>query len=355
MNDLMIINDTHLGVSRSAGATRESNANLQNWQFQQFRRLFQIAQKHQYDVLINGDLFDKFDVGGASECFALSVLMAFLRDNPRCHLYIALGNHDISRDSSKQSSFDTLAHVLHMMPEHHTKQLTVIDSAPYFADDFAIVPHCPNQTLFDEALNAVLQHQPKPQYCFVHANLMNGFAAQADHSLNIDDVMLNRFRNENIELVFGHEHHGRQATGATVIGNQIPTSVADCLDPNPCKQYAVLHRDSGSLKLYDFLTLSDVYEEVDWQTESLPDKLFIRITGEARYEQAVEVVNTLASWRKTHSAFVLTNAVKIGTHDKQLTAQDVQSETFDIWQEILSQIPDSLQDFAKQVMGHYHD
>ena len=185
---------------------------------------------------------------------------------------------------------------------------------------------------------------------FLHCNFDNHFAAQTDHSLNLSAERAQQFAEKGVQLVLGHEHHGRHLGNVRIIGNQIPSSIADCLDPNKVKQYAVL--EDRELTLHDFMPVDDVFAEVDWQTDTLPDKQFIRVTGEAAYEQASEVVQRIAEWRKSSDAFVITNAVKVGSLDTQTALPDVQSASFDVWKMLLEKLPEDLREFAEEVRNH---
>ena len=216
-------------------------------------------------------------------------------------------------------------------------------------DGIAVIPHVPNQELLESNLEAALQIEGL-HTLFLHCNFDNHFAAQTDHSLNLSAERAQQFAEKGAQLVLGHEHHGRHLGNARIIGNQIPSSIVDCLDPNKVKQYAVL--EGRELTLHDFMPVEDVFAEVDWQAETLPDKQFIRVTGEATYEQASEVVQRIAEWRKSSDAFVITNAVKVGTLDTQTALPDVQSASFDVWKMLLEKLPENLREFAEEVRNH---
>ena len=53
MTKLTIINDTHLGVTRTSGTMKESAIQLQVWMLRQFDEL--LDQSRGSDLLINGD------------------------------------------------------------------------------------------------------------------------------------------------------------------------------------------------------------------------------------------------------------------------------------------------------------
>lgn len=353
---LMIINDLHLLAKRSGGTTPQSSKALTDWVLQQFQQLLNCAQ--QQDLLINGDLFDSAQPAPTTfrqpetylainaQTFVFQQLLNWCQTNPYNTLYLAAGNHDLPRNDGLPSAFGTLCDTLQMCVDNVVR----IDGEVFRQPEkgFCVVPHFANQTLFDEALEQALQSGCP--YVFVHANYDNHFAAQSDHSLNICAQTAQRFKEAGQTLVFAHEHHGRELDNVKVIGNQIPTSIADCLDHNPSKKFARLCYENKQLKYKDFLDIYSVFAEVDWTCDSLPaDVKFIRVSGNASYEQAAEVVRKIAQWRNQSDAFVISNAVQIGEINLQLSAQDVQDQSFDIWEEIMKHIPDNLKAFTNEV------
>ena len=348
MTKLTIINDTHLGVTRTAGTTKESQERLTRAMLFDFNDLLESAEGT--DLLINGDLFDRFDVDKQVEFLVFGMLLKWLRENADNQLILAAGNHDLSKDSPRRSSFTNLCKYLSIARngDERLAGLAFVDSGLYEFETFAVIPHMPNQELFEAELDKALQ---LPIHTlFLHCNFDNHFAAQTDHSLNLSAERAQQFAEKGVQLVLGHEHHGRHLGNVRIIGNQIPSSIADCLDPNKVKQYAVL--EGRELTLHDFMPVEDVFAEVDWQTDTLPDKQFIRVTGEATYEQASEVVQRIAEWRKSSDAFVITNAVKVGTLDTQTALPDVQSASFDVWKMLLEKLPENLREFAEEVRNH---
>lgn len=346
MTKLTIINDTHLGVTRTAGTTHTSAAKLQSWMLRHFDLL--LNQCRGSNLLINGDLFDKFEVDKGIEFCVYARLLVWLKENPRQVLFLSAGNHDLSKDSSRRSSFINLCKYLSI--SGCQEQVRIMEEGVnLITDGVGVIPHVPNQELLEANLEAALQIEGL-HTLFLHCNFDNHFAAQTDHSLNLSAERAQQFAEKGVQLVLGHEHHGRHLGNVRIIGNQIPSSIADCLDPNKVKQYAVL--ESRELALHDFMPVEGVFAEVDWQTDTLPDKQFIRVTGEATYEQASEVVQRIAEWRKSSDAFVITNAVKVGTLDTQTALPDVQSASFDVWKMLLEKLPENLREFAEEVRNH---
>lgn len=337
---LTIINDTHLGVRRSAGTTKESQAALSRFTLDRFDDLLTLADGG--NLLINGDLFDRFEVDKLTEFEVFRMLVRWLRRNQSCRLFLAAGNHDLSRDSSRRSSFDNLCQYLRSFAP---AQVVEINGELYCTDKWGVIPHMANQELFDAELEKALNVDIK--HLFLHCNYDNNFAAQADHSLNLSAEQASKFAERGITLVLAHEHNKRRVGNVVIVGNQIATSVADLVNDHGDKQYAVLK--DGELTLENFWPVSELYAAVDWQNELPEGAAFIRVEGEADYSQAAEVVERIAAWRKQSDAFVITNAVRVGTMDTGHLAEDVRSEKFDIWQALMAHLPDDLKPMAEEL------
>lgn len=343
---LMVINDCHLGVKRSTGTTQESSQQLNLWQMQQFKSLVQQALSSKAHLLINGDLFDRFEVSKQCEFETFLILTEFLDGDKNLKLILSAGNHDLSTNSNKTSSFENLCRYLHLYRQDQvisvvgeTKSITGLE------DWFTVVSHYPNQTMFEDALNQLLE-QGSPKYVFVHCNLMSPFAEHTDHSLNISQEMLDKFQQQGSTVVFAHEHNARTVGNAVVVGNQIPSSIADCLDENHSKQYAIL--TAKGLELKPFIKLSEVFKAVDWREEEPKDTLFIRITGQANYEESAQVIHHIAQVRQSNTAFVVGNAVQVSSiqHNAETTEQ---LSTFNIKKMILDELPQGLIERFNQV------
>ena len=291
---LTIINDTHISAVRSAGTTPATRQALRERILLRFESLL----PEQGDLLINGDLLDQTHVA-ASDLFATyGILTRWLTAHPGSYLYSSRGNHDCASSSNVMSSFDLLGKLLSM---HFPTRYVHIDK-PVMTDHGYVIPHMPNQVLFDDAIAAV----PECDYLFVHCNISNNFAAQSDHSLNLslDQIAACKAK----QIICAHEHHGRKLGKVTITGNQIATSVSDWLSPGD-KQYAVI--DNGQLTLHTCACRADEFAEMPWNDLKPSTAPFIRISGEATAEQASEALAAVAAYRRTSEALVVANAVKV--------------------------------------------
>lgn len=291
---LTILNDIHAGAIRSAGTTPATRQTLRERILLKFESLL----PEQGDLLIGGDLFDATHIA-ASDLFAVyGILTRWLTANPNSYLYNSRGNHDCASSSNVMSSFDLLGKLLTM---HFPDRYVHIDK-PTATPHGYVIPHMPNQVLFDDAVAAV----PECDFLFTHCNISNNFAAQSDHSLNLSLDQIAKCKARHI--VCAHEHHGRKLGKVTIPGCQIPTSVSDLLSPGD-KQHAVI-RD-GKLTLHTCASRADEFAEMPWNDLKPSDAPFIRISGEAAAAQASEALAAVAAYRRTSEALVVANAVKV--------------------------------------------
>ena len=95
-----------------------------------------------------------------------------------------------------------------------------------------------------------------------------------------------------------------------IIGNQIPTSVADCLG-NDSKQFATIK--AGDLQTHESLDIKVVFYQVPWQSvdDTPDDALFVRVIGQATMDQGADALGAVAGLRQRHSAYVVTNGIKV--------------------------------------------
>lgn len=334
---MFIINDLHIGARRTGGTTPASREALRDYLLTRIQELFdQAVRSNQGHVVIAGDLFDDFEVDTRDFIAAYQILSGWLA-GPCRSLTLIAGNHDHSPRGSKMSSFHALAEILvsafgnrvHVLPigRHGWVDPTLGVYA---------VAHCPNQDLFDQALSEV---PAGVKWLLLHANLDNNFAVESDHSLNVSAEQAKAFNDAGTALVFAHEHQAR--TGAdgwlVVMGNQVPTSIADCLGNNEKFAHVI---DEGGLRQLQVWSARDSFVDVPWHDLAGAEGQFIRVSGTATAAQASDVVNTIAAFRQRSDAFVVSNAVRVeGIVDVQdLPEKFEAAKVFDVMEFILSHL-----------------
>lgn len=307
---MLIISDLHIGASRKAGTTPASQAALSEYIHQNFEALINATDEDH--IVINGDLFDGFEVPGTDLIRTFNVLDRwFMKSRQAQHLTLIAGNHDYNPRGDKVSSFHLLAHFLKV---RRGMAVDVIDHTCGFsrvADRVWAIPHVANQDLFDIELHKALDAAGKGDFLLLHANYDNNFAVESDHSLNVSKEAADILISAGWTLIFGHEHQPRVAPGIVIPGNQVPTSVADCLGCQG-KYYLRLHDKNIEHRDWINLEAHRVFTRLDWRNLDVdPQYQFVRVEGTATAEEAAEVVDAVARFRAKSQAYVVTNAVKV--------------------------------------------
>jgi len=320
---LTILNDVHLGASRSAGTTPATQQQLKQHLQTSFEALLPES-----DLMILGDLMDKGTITAADLLPVFTSLNTWLAKGYQ--LWLVAGNHDLCRTSTDLSSFDLLCSLLSRL---HPDTVTVVKGGGVMTDYGYIVSHVANQDLFDLEMAKV----PDCDYLFVHVNIDNHFAAQSDQSLNLSKEQIVACKAK--QIICAHEHDRRTYGKVTIPGNQIASSVSDWLNPSD-KFYSVI--EDGVLTLVKCADRATEFTEMGWQALSITAHKFVRVTGSATTEQASTALNAINKLRKEHPAFVITNAVTVLSEDGTAAMFEENLEavqSFSVWEalkEILS-------------------
>lgn len=246
--------------------------------------------------MILGDLFDAVNVPVIDVLDAYLALKAWSTAHPTSTCWLVAGNHDLSKTSNVMSSFDFLSA---LVLDSRIRVVPVRE--PMTTPHGYVIPHLPNQLLFDEALAAV----PACPVLFLHCNYNNNFAAQSDQSLNLSKEQADTSLASSI--VLGHEHKSRRVGKVYIPGNQVASSCSDWIGQR-IKMFAKVVDGIVSLN-----PLADTQEfaEPDWQELAVTDHKFIRVTGTATALQAAAVVTAISKFRQASPALVITNGVSI--------------------------------------------
>jgi len=357
---MIILNDLHISVNRVSGTTPQSREDLRNYVFTEFDKLLHIADGH--DLCILGDLFDGFEVAPRDWLDAYLLLSGWCENNPDNTLYLVAGNHDISPRALKVSAFETLGTVL--VKQFENVKVIGIDETLTVDGYIHLVAHHRNQELFDLTLAKVLSSCQRGDYVLLHANYDNKFAEQADHSLNVSAEQALEFTKKGASLVFAHEHqsrveipHGTPADGGSVVclGNQIPTSVADCLGNNS-KFYWSL--DGNGLQKFECWKVGgdNGYQAIDWRdiNQGATEAKFIRVVGDAVNAEAAQVIDAIHRFRQKSNAFVITNAVKIeGIADiESLPSTFEAAKKFDVMEFVYGQLNEAEAEVIRKISAN---
>lgn len=352
-NGLLVLNDIHIGVNRTGGTTPESLMALRAYLQERFR--FQLKRSNR--VIINGDFFDSYNVPLSEVLQAYRTIDGWLFESTNS-ITLVPGNHCLSKSSYVLSSFELLAQLLH---SQYPNQVRYLQGGRLVDDRVYVISHMPNQALFEAELAKVPE---QVDYLLLHANLDNAFACEKDHSLNLTRKQAKAFKDQDITVVLGHEHQGREILGGSVIvvGNQFPNSVSDCI-PHGDGQKAgtkrcMLIKDSGHEFIHTWSVTDDVggFMRVLWSSLENYDETFqgfVRVEGEATADQAPEVIRAISNFRQKSKAFVVANAVKVETLDDLSdiadSVEDVRS--VDVVELLLAELSEEQQATIRKLIG----
>jgi len=348
---VLVINDLHIGVTRSGGTTVQSQQALRDYLRNSLAALIDIEDG---DVVVNGDLFDSFTVDTSEVLKTADIFFDWLSSNRKATLHLIAGNHDWSPKADKVSSFHLLFQILYM--SRVGDRTFLYDKGLYEIGnhgDIYAIPHMANQEAFDTELEYAASYSGQDSYLLLHCNYKNGFAENSDHSLNINNDQVAALMKAGWTLIIGHEHIGYELRGGrvVVVGNQFPSSVADCLGGTIKRAVGIT--DDG-LEFVDTWSPINHYIEINWRDiplANLEGFQFIRVTGEATSLESAEVIKVVSALRQSHDAFVVTNAVKIEGHDMSLTTESVESiAAFDMVGAIMESLDEREQETVKGLL-----
>lgn len=360
MSRLWVFSDLHLGVQRTGGTTPASADALRRYTHRKHSNLLDLASDGD-TVLINGDLTDQFniDLGQAIEVYAVAA--ECLNAKPNLKLVWSVGNHDLSKDSSKLGTVAFIGRLLEGSFPGRFKLITQAQALESHPGAW-VIPHVANQDLFELELNRI---PDDAKVVFLHVNLDNAIAGQSDHSLNLTRDRARDLVKAGKTLVLGHEHQGRTILGdkVIVVGNQFPTSVSDCLrhgdaQKDGMKYALVIEENLDDMELVPTWSVKDQdggYREVDWRDlASIPDtaQIFVRVAGKADASEAAEVIKEISKLRQRSDAYVITNAVKVGVvdGDDDLEASIEEIKAVSVIEILLSMLDEPQQAVVRELM-----
>lgn len=333
---MLVLNDLHLGVRRTAGTTAETSYNLRRHLQERYGDFLHLANQSN-EVIINGDFFDTFNVPLEDVLEAFFTTAEWLQYGEKRHIYLLPGNHDLSKNSSEVGSFQLMAQLL---AAHCPGQVTYLQGSGWLDEARGVyaVSHVINQAEFDEAIAGVPE---QAKVVLLHCNYDSPFAEHSDHSLNLSRGQAKDIVGNGTTIIIAHEHHPRESFGGKVLitGNQTPSSIADCVTPDGKmhnKRAAVID-DAGVVSTVQTWQPidDDGFTDVKWteianlQPELAQFKGFIRITGDAEPEESAGALRAVSQLRQQSKAFVVANAIKVrqsdGVGDLAASVEDVRS------------------------------
>lgn len=339
MQNLTIINDLHIGALRSGGTTPTTAYELRQWLIQQLRQTVEMADS----LLVLGDLFDTASVPMSDLLETWQIFRSHVANG--APLTLVAGNHDLSKNSTQLSSFQFICKLLQA---EFGERVQCIFEPTMVRPGIYVIPHLPNQDLFNLALESV----PPCEFLLLHCNYDNGFAVESDHSLNLSPEQAAKAPAKHI--IIAHEHQAsRRLEGKVIIpGNQFPSSVADCLG-NDKKNMTVLV--DGRVTFVGTWTAEGSFSEQDWRDLKDDGSQFIRVVGEAAANEAADVVSAVSRFRSKSKALVITNAVQVaGVEDAaQIQVSLEEIKAFNVLTALLECLEPAEQEVIKSLLKQH--
>lgn len=311
---MITINDVHLGATRKGGTTPATQAAIRESLQASLRGFLGTVEDNH--LMVNGDLFDAFSVEPSEVVLAYETFCDWLNDDPQRELTLGRGNHDWNPRGEKLSSFNLLAHFL--VSRFGDRVRVISEGLTQVEGAVWAIPHMPNQDLFDMEIDKAINlptEQGHRVYLLLHANYCSTFAEHADHSLNVSAEQVTALADAGWHLIFGHEHQGRDLPHATIVGNQWPSSIADCLSHGSAQKdgtkYALRIAGGNLIRIPTWSAMND-YVEMDWRELDVESTArFIRVTGDASAAEAEAAMSAISRFRQKTPALVVGNAVKV--------------------------------------------
>jgi len=349
----LCISDLHLGVNRQSGTTPTSAQALQSYLLKSFDTL--INQHLNKDLLIAGDLFDAFTVDSVTLLRTYEILANWLQDSG-LKLTLLRGNHDWRAKADAVSSFNLLGSIL--LQQFGSDKVQVVNNPILVAEAVYCIPHLANQDMFDTEIEKAAEL--KNHLIIFHANWLNHFATNSDHSLNVNEEQARALLANGNRMFFGHEHQRRTCMSGSVMlaGNQFPSSISDCLSHGAAQtdgmKFAHIIEDDRSISALQVWSAKESYAEVNWQElDNAPALAFLRVVGKATAEQAADVVDRIANFRRNSDAFVIGNAVQVegvAGMDELAGVSFESVKSFDVLGSLLDQLDEREATVVKELM-----
>lgn len=312
----LVLNDLHLGVKRQAGTTKKSREALESWMLDQFEECLKTPHDN---LIILGDLFHQRNV----EEHVMARVITALGKEREC--VIVAGNHDLG--GIEDHTISSAEFVVKMADAWWA------DTPQKFGDSW-VIPHLHSQDEFDKAV----QECPDDTILMVHCNIDSPFA-HGDHSLNLSLQQMKDLSDRGVDVIAGHEHTKRDVMNVTILGNQFPSSISDCM---------------GGDKYLHILEDNELTEICTWeQDDSYNDEgtfrdhgEFINITGECELSEYPGIVESVADLRKLSDAFIVKNSVKVREFEADTSAEEI--TRFNITEMLLEEINPDFREEVKQ-------
>lgn len=130
------LGDPHLGRKFETGVPLHRKGDRERMQWEQFRTALLTTRAEVHVTM--GDLFDKFIVPPEVVLRAVDTYRRAAEENPNTLFVVLRGNHDVSRNAEKASSFDLFDAML-----YEDGNIWVISDAPHQHENMLFIPYDP--------------------------------------------------------------------------------------------------------------------------------------------------------------------------------------------------------------------
>lgn len=125
LSKILCIGDPHLGRVFKTGVPSHRLGEREELQYLQFEDLLNPKDPLVTNIVIMGDLFDKFIVSPTVVLRTFNIIKKAVINNPNITYSLIPGNHDLSKDTTKKSSYELLSVSLEKVEEDY-QNLTVV-------------------------------------------------------------------------------------------------------------------------------------------------------------------------------------------------------------------------------------
>lgn len=265
LSKISCVGDPHLGRVFKTGVPSERLGEREESQYNTFFSLLNPSDPLIKVVVIMGDLFDKFIVSPTVVLRTFEIIKQAVLSNPNIRYCLIPGNHDLSKDVLRKSSYELLYLSLSKLEEEVENLTAVLHNNSY--DILEVTPKCRfylNLVAYSPFDNSNMWDNTIEQDVFLTDPLNKGVISFGHwDSLSIIDsgyVPTQKLLDKSILTISGHEHvfksyqYPYDTNKNTVIftGSMQPYSHAE--DPEKSIYVTI---DTDTLEDYDLTTLKN--------------------------------------------------------------------------------------------------
>jgi len=243
LDNFKLMGDPHLSKRFKTGVSLDRVGEREASVWKDFRENLMSPGGVDFHVCM-GDLFDKFVVPPEILLKAFSIYQEAASARRDVEFIVIRGNHDVSRDTSKKSSFDLFTLLVEEEPN-----ITVINEVKVIGQ-YGFVPYCPFSPVEDQ----VKQLPDSLEILFMHHDYADW---GGDHVIPTQLLKKKKI----LLVVDGHDHLAR-----TEKRHGVTVKIVGSLQP-------FTHAEDGTGEFYKTVTLADL-EDLD--TENLNIRVLLR-------------------------------------------------------------------------------